>query len=140
MGSHMTHVANGSGRPLRVYYSTDRLNLEEIEIVYKTTAGHSKSIVSLSMSEEVKMKMKRDTRIRYIHVPINDFVKILNEGNIYVTVFLENSVDSDDCMMISQNFHIPDNRSFIVTANRTIKFQKYGANIWMDEQGNMHKK
>ncbi|KAJ8377025.1 hypothetical protein SKAU_G00076050 [Synaphobranchus kaupii] len=140
MGNSMTHVANASGRPLRVYYSTERLTLQEIEIVYGTTAGCSKLEVSLSMSEEVKIKMKCDTRIRYIHVPINDFVKILNEGNIYVTVFLENSVDSDDCTMISHNFYIPINRSFIVTANHTIKFQKYGESLWLDEHGNKHKK
>uniref|UniRef100_A0A0E9Q965 Uncharacterized protein n=1 Tax=Anguilla anguilla TaxID=7936 RepID=A0A0E9Q965_ANGAN len=40
--------------------------------------------------------------------------------------------------MISQNFFIPSNRSFIVTANHNIKFQKYGANIWEDEQGHNH--
>uniref|UniRef100_A0A0E9T7D3 Uncharacterized protein n=1 Tax=Anguilla anguilla TaxID=7936 RepID=A0A0E9T7D3_ANGAN len=68
--------------------------------------------------------MKRNTRIRYIRIPTRDFGKILGEGNIYVTVFVENrSYDDDDCKMISQNFFIPSNKSFIVTANHNIKFQ-----------------
>ncbi|KAJ8377033.1 hypothetical protein SKAU_G00076130 [Synaphobranchus kaupii] len=138
MGNNMTHVANASGRPLRVYYSTDRLTLQEIEIVYGTTAEGSKTGASFSISQETKMKMIRDTRIRFIHVPINDFVKIDNEGNIYVTVFVENS--GDNCKMISENFHISNDRSFIVTANHTIKFQKYGESLWLDEYGINHRK
>ncbi|KAJ8371838.1 hypothetical protein AAFF_G00299330 [Aldrovandia affinis] len=130
MWSNVTHVANASGKPIRVFYSPDSLTLEEIEVKFGTKA-----------SAEAKMSMKRDSRIRYIRIPANDFGKIVGEGAIYVTVFVENGADDDDdCLNISQNFHIPYNRSFIVTANHNIKFQKYGANIWVDEQGNRHGK
>ncbi|XP_064194124.1 uncharacterized protein LOC135256346 [Anguilla rostrata] len=140
MGNVMTHVANASGGPLRVYYSTDKMTLEEIEVVYGTKAGGSKSEgLSFSASTETKMQLKRDTRIRYIRIPTWDFGKILSEGNIYVTVFVENrSYDDDDCGMISENFFIPSDRSFIVTANHNIKFQKYGASLWEDEGGYSH--
>ncbi|KAG5849787.1 hypothetical protein ANANG_G00075420, partial [Anguilla anguilla] len=142
MGQVMTHVANASGGPLRVYYSTDKMTLEEIEVVYGTKAGGSKSEgLSFSVSAETRMRMKRDTRIRYIRIPTWDFGKILSEGNIYVTVFVENrSYDDDDCGMISENFFIPSDRSFIVAANHNIKFQKYAASIWEDEQGYNHRK
>ncbi|KAJ8278231.1 hypothetical protein GJAV_G00085360 [Gymnothorax javanicus] len=140
MSRNMTFVANASGRPLRVYYSSDRLTLEEIEIVFGTRASGSKSEgLGLSVSMEAKMAMKRDTRIRYIRIPVNDYSKILEENPIFVTVFVEDKPNSDECLNIAENFHIPSDRSFIVTANHNLRFQKYGANIWVDEDGHNHK-
>ncbi|KAG5849824.1 hypothetical protein ANANG_G00075800 [Anguilla anguilla] len=130
----MTYVANASGGPLRVFYSTDRMTLEEIEIVYGISAGGS----LFSVSTETRMRMKRDTRIRYIRIPTWDFGKILGEGNIYVTVCVEYCSNCGDYGMISENFFIPSDRSFIVARNHNIKFQKYAANIWEDEGGYNH--
>ena len=36
MGSKITHVANASEMPIRVYYSTDKMRLEELGITEKS--------------------------------------------------------------------------------------------------------
>ncbi|KAG9332002.1 hypothetical protein JZ751_016278, partial [Albula glossodonta] len=78
-----TYVANATSNPLRIYYSTERMLLEEI--------------------------------------------------------VLKSCTSCDDCeKQISENFYIPGDRSFIVTANHSIRFQKYGASIWEDEDGIRH--
>ncbi|KAG7488332.1 hypothetical protein MATL_G00032700 [Megalops atlanticus] len=135
-----THVANASGVPIRVYYSVDRMRLEEV--VQEVQVGGSVSSsgeASGSVSSGVKLVFKPDSRIRYLRIPVADFGKISGEGAIYVSVFVESCSCSDHCLKtISENFHIPSDRSFIVTENHNIRFQKYGASIWVDEQGIRH--
>ncbi|KAI1888791.1 hypothetical protein AGOR_G00172370 [Albula goreensis] len=125
MGSNVTHVANASGSPIRVFYSPNQMSLEGLQLSLSTnSAGAS-------------VDFKRDPRVRSLRIPRNNFGKIIGEGAIYVSVFVENDDDGDG-LNISENFYIPHNRSFIVTADNCLKLQKYGANIWVDEQGKRH--
>ncbi|KAG7488331.1 hypothetical protein MATL_G00032690 [Megalops atlanticus] len=135
-----THVANATGKPIRVYYSVDKMRLEEIvqEIGAELGASSSKE-VSGKISSSTKMVFKRDSLIRYIRIPVADFAKFAGEGTLYASVFVESSTCSDDWeKTICLNFHIPCDRSFIVTENHNIRFQKYGASIWEDEHGVRH--
>ena len=133
MGSTITHVSNASGMPIRVYYSVDTMRLEELVMevnVRQDTTGIG----------EAKMIFKSDSRVRFILIPAKEFGKIIERGPLYVTVFLESNDSSNNGpKAISENFCIPNNRSIIVTKEGHIKWQKYGENIWEDEQGNRHK-
>ncbi|KAJ8279967.1 hypothetical protein COCON_G00070330 [Conger conger] len=84
MSRDITYVANASGRPLHVYYSSDLLTLEDIELTTQSKggikAGISKLEAGLSSSKEMKLAMKRDSRIRYVRIPTDDFGEILGEG------------------------------------------------------------
>ena len=136
MGSTITHVANASGMPIRVYYNTDQMRLEELVMEVKVSGDSS---VTTRASQSMKMFFKADSRVRFILIPADEYGKILEEGPLYVTVFLESNDSSNECLKsIAENFCIPNNRSFIVTKKGHIKWQKYGENIWEDEQGNRH--
>ncbi|KAJ8278230.1 hypothetical protein GJAV_G00085350 [Gymnothorax javanicus] len=137
----MTFVANASGRPLRVFYSPDRLTLDEIEIVFGTRASGSKSKgPGFSVSAETKLVMQRNTLARHICIPANDYGEILDGCAIFVTVFVEDSPNCYECLNIAHNFYIPSDRSFIITTNLNLKFQRYAANIWVDEDGYNHRR
>lgn len=135
-----THIANATGKPLRVYYSVDRLRLEEMVVEVSVGGeGSPSGEVTGSASVGTQLVFKLDTRIRYIRIPPGGFTKIAGEGAIYVSVFVEKCDCSDHCeKTISLNFHIPRDRSFIVTKRHELKFQKYGESIWIDEQGTRH--
>ncbi|KAL4597561.1 complement C3-like, partial [Arapaima gigas] len=132
-----THVANASGRPARIYYSVDKMRLEEMVIQEGSEIGISTDRISAALSSGLKLIFKRDSRIRFVRIPVSDFIKISGEGNLYVSVFVESDSNPEKCLdAISINFYIPSDRSFIVTPNHGIRFQKYGASIWEDEYGN----
>ncbi|KAJ8279973.1 hypothetical protein COCON_G00070390 [Conger conger] len=95
---------------------------------------------STLVSVGTKTVMKRDKCVRYLRIPPDKHAQILAEGAIYVTVYVEQKGSSDERLNISQNFYIPSDRSFIVTADHNIMLQLYGANIWVDEGGNDHRK
>ena len=131
-----TYLANATGSPIRVYYNVDTLVPTEAVVTVGATAGNKGG----SAIAGGGMTFKRDSRIRYIRIPANEFSKFAGEGTIYASVFVEGSSYSDQCVKaISENFKVPSDRSLIVTADCSIKFQKYGESIWMDEQGKMHR-
>lgn len=139
-----THVANATGKHLRIFYGVDTMRLEEMVINVGAEIGGSASktekSVSGKISTDVKMVFKPDSRIRYVHLPQNETCNFAGEGTIYASVLLEDEMDDKICSgVICQNFRIPNDRSFIVTANHTIKLQKYGAGYWIDEDGNNHR-
>lgn len=137
MGSTITHVANASEMPIRVYYSVDTMRLEEL-VIEVNARGNATGIGEASQS--TRMIFKADSRVRFILIPEKEFGKIIERGPLYVTVFLESNNSSNECLKaISENFCIPNNRSIIVTKKGHIKWQKYGENIWEDEQGRRHK-
>ncbi len=104
------------------------------------TASKTEQSVSGKISSDVKMFFKPDSRIRYIHLPENETCNFAGEGTIYASVLVEDDNDNKNCVeVICLNFHIPSDRSFIVTANHSIKLQKYGASYWVDEDGNNHR-
>ena len=137
MGSKITHVANASEMPIRVYYSTDKMRLEEL-VMEVNVRGEATGIREASQS--TKMIFKADSRVRFILIPAKEFGKIIERGPLYVTVFLESNDSSNECLKsIAENFCIPNNRSFIVTKKGHIKLQELGENIWVDEDGIKHK-
>lgn len=135
-----SHIANATGMPLRVYYSVDRMRLEEMVVeVALGVEGSPSGEVTGSANVGTQLVFRRDSRIRYIRIPSGEYTKIAGEGAIYVSVFVENCNCSDHCEKnISLNFHIPSDRSFIVTRNHQLKFQRYGESIWLDEDGIRH--
>lgn len=141
VGRSNTHVANATGRDIRVFYHTDRMVAEEIVTDMHSDSGITVSKSALEASLQTGMSIKatyrRDTRIRSFHIPPHDFNKIAGEGEIYLSVFFEH--DEDKGEFICHNYHIPSDRSVIVTANRSIKFQKYGSSLWEDEYGNRYR-
>lgn len=142
-GSH-THVANATGKPIRVYYSVETMVLSEMVMEVtggmEVSAGAASSVGGkISGSTSTKMVFKPDTRVRYIRIPNRDFSKFSGEGVLFASVFVENPSKSGECLdTICSNFRVPDDKSFIVTKNHNIHFQKHGADLWEDEQGNKH--
>ena len=136
MGSKITHVANASEMPIRVYYSTDKMRLEELVMEVKVSGDGS---VTTGASQSMKMIFKADTRARCILIPADEYGKILEAGPLYVSVFWVCShCNREFVKSISENFCIPTNRSFIVTKKGHIKWQGLGENIWLDEDGIKH--
>lgn len=138
-----THVANATGKHLRIFYGVDKMRLEEMVInvggEIGGTASKTEQSVSGKISTDLKMVFKPDSRIRYIRLPERETCNFAGEGTIYASVLVEDENNNKNCAdVICLNFHIPSDRSFIVTANHSIKLQKYGANIWVDEDGNNH--
>ena len=146
-----THVANAVGKPLRIFYEVDKMRLEEMVIKYDAgiqakgeTSSSDKSATgdSLNVNGEISASysgtftFKPDSRVRFICVPIGECLDFAGEGSLYVSVFVEECEKS--CSQICQNFLIPCNRSFIVAADRSILFQKYGESPWIDELGVNH--
>lgn len=129
MGNAITHVANASGTPIRVYYSMDEMPLKEL------VEEHRISV----QSSVTKLIFKADTCINYMRVPENDYGKLAEKGPIYVSVFLESGSCCDECSKtIVENECIPTDRSFIITKTHQFKWQKYGGDIWEDEDGIRH--
>lgn len=127
-GSTITHVANASGVPIQLYYSTDNMRLEEA-VVEVNSRGDGTA----------RLKYKPNPRVGYEWIQNKCFAKLDMVGPIYVNVYVECDGHSDGYVKkIVENKPIPTNRSFIVTKEHNFKWQKYGANIWVDEQGNRH--
>ena len=61
-------------------------------------------------------------------VPYKDFIKKYRDNNIEYL-----SVVSSDKTILVENYKIFANRSFIISENGTIKPQKYGGGIWIDD-------
>ncbi|KAJ8397441.1 hypothetical protein AAFF_G00437170 [Aldrovandia affinis] len=134
-----SYVANATGKPIRIFYSVDRLRLEEMVVNMKAGVEVSMEAASMSASGDMKSVFKLDSRHRYVRIPVGSFVQIAGEGAVYASVFVESSSNSNDCKdTITLNFHIPCDRSFIVTKDHSIRFQKYGDSIWVDDQGIRH--
>ncbi|KAG5269738.1 hypothetical protein AALO_G00205550 [Alosa alosa] len=128
-GSTITHVANASGAPIRLYYSTDNMRLTEAVVTLSNRGDGS-----------AKLKFEPDSRVGYEWIPKDNFAKLDMVGPIYVSVYVENDSSRDEYVKkIVENKEIQTNRSFIVTRDYNFKWQKYGANIWVDEQGNNHR-
>ncbi len=138
-----THVANATGKRIRIFYGVDKMRLEEMVINVGADWRHSiktEQSVSGKISSDVKMVFKPDSLIRYIRLPKNETCNFAGEGTIYASVLVEDDNNNKNCAeVICLNFHIPSDRSFIVTANHSIKLQKYGASYWVDEDGNNHR-
>lgn len=138
-----THVANATGKNLRIFYEVDKMRLEELVINVVTEIGGTASKTEQSgsgkISTDTKMVFKPDSRIRYLRLPKHDSCNFAGEGTLYASVLVEDECNHKNCLeVICLNYHIPSDRSFIVTANHNIKLQKYGASIWVDESGNRH--
>ena len=147
-----THVPNATGKPLRVFYKVGTMTLDEVvtkgEVSggYKATSGVSSSPdspvnanndISTSISSDGTSRFKPDCRVRFIRVPIGKWLKIVGEGKLYVSMFVEENETS--CTCVCANFLIPSDRYFIVASDRSILFQKYGACQWIDESSHNHK-
>ncbi|KAG5271214.1 hypothetical protein AALO_G00177180 [Alosa alosa] len=84
-----------------------------------------------------KMNFKANSPGSYICIPPNQYLAFSGEGVKYASVYLEGS--SGECVKtIVENYSIPNNKSFIVTANHEIKFQKDGGVIGEDEDSVRH--
>lgn len=139
-----THVANATGKHLRIFYKVDKMKLEEM-VVYEQvgiggTASKIEPSLSGNMSISVRKVFKPNTDVHYFHLPQNETCNIPGQGAIHASVLLEDEKDENICSdVICLNFPVPHDRSFIVTANYTIKMQKYGAGLWIDEDGINHR-
>lgn len=124
-----THVANGTGVPLRVFYSTVAMELSEM--VVQEGAGGEASRASTFRSP---------SHVSYIHVPAKSVGLIKGEGVLYVSIFVERCLHGDTCeKIIALNYRINWDRSIIVTRDHQIKYQKYNASYWEDENGIIHR-
>ena len=125
MGSTITHVANASHRPVHVLYSKDEVKLKEA-MLKANTKGKGSAKIGFTSSD----------RVTYERIPGKTFSKFIDRGDLFFTVAAEN--DDGSQTLVCENKRIPNNRSFIVSKHHNFKWQKYGKNIWMDEQGNVH--
>ncbi|XP_062408875.1 uncharacterized protein LOC134099867 [Sardina pilchardus] len=126
--STITHVANGSGAPVQLYYSTDIRRLRR-EVVPHSTRG----------DDTVRVNFKDET-VSFERIPRDRFAKLDIRGPIYVSVYVESNSSSDGYVQkIVEKKEVPNNRSFIVTKDYHFKWQALGEDIWQDEQGEDHK-
>ncbi|KAF4115148.1 hypothetical protein G5714_002637 [Onychostoma macrolepis] len=115
-----THFANATGKHLRIFYEVDKMRLEELVINVGEEIGSSWKI-----STDAKMVFKPDSRIRYLRLPKYETCNFAGGGTIYASVLVEDENDNKNCIdVICLNYHIPSDRSFILTANHNIKLQK----------------
>ncbi len=142
-----THVANATGKNLRIYYAKHQMEEEDIRMYtydimmwgIKGTASKTEQSVSEELPTDVEMFFKLDSPISNTRLLKNNTCNIAGQGTIYVSVFIEDENNKEKCSKcIHHNFHVDSDRSFIVTADSLIKMQKYGANIWVDEDGKNH--
>ncbi|KAL7837099.1 hypothetical protein SRHO_G00268100 [Serrasalmus rhombeus] len=134
-----THVANATDKALRIYYQTSQMTLEELVVNADAGFGYSGSGFSAHGNVSTKSVFKPDSRVRYIRLPPKEFTNFAGEGKLFASVLVEDKRDPKVFLKcICMNFHVPCDRSFIVTASENIKLQKYGANIWVDENGVNH--
>ena len=124
LGSTVTHVANATDGPLHVMYSTDEMKLREAVLKANNKGDGS-----------AKMTFRSSDRVTYERIPRRNFAKFDQLGPLYFTAIAEKN---DRYTTVCENKKIQNNRSFIVTKSLNFKWQKYGENIWMDEQGNIH--
>ncbi|MGH0168462.1 UNVERIFIED_CONTAM: hypothetical protein FKN15_054067 [Acipenser sinensis] len=144
MGNSSTHVANATGKPLRVYYEVESMKLEDIVLNVSGSSGGTLGpapTATANVSTTTNMVFKPDSRIRYIRLPVDETCKFSGEGKLYASVFVEDKQKRASCnKIICKNYKIPRNRSFIVTANHNIKFtKKKSEDRWIDEDGINHK-
>ncbi|KAL2096513.1 hypothetical protein ACEWY4_008661 [Coilia grayii] len=134
MGSTVTHMANASDMPVRVYYRKKKMQLEEMV----EDAGDSRDGFGTgNVSQSASLFFRSDSRIRYVRIPGKDYDKIVKRGPFYVCIFLEGG-NHNECVRKIAERSVPNNRSFIVTKKLNFEWQRYGANIWEDEQGTNH--
>ncbi len=125
-----THVANATGKNLRIYYAKGKMEEDEIELYERGEIGGTASKTEQSESGKIP--------IHCIHLQKNGTCKIAGQGTIYVSVYEKHEDKKNGSNPIEHNYLVPSDQSFIVTANSKITLQKYGANIWVDEDGNNH--
>lgn len=129
MGNAITHIANATETPIRVYYSMDKMLLTEL--LEEHGDGEENSAT--------RLLFKADTCIRFKRVSGNEYDKLNENGPFYVSVFLESVSCCDECLeTVVENECIPTDRSFIITKTHQFKWQKYGGDIWEDEDGIRH--
>ncbi|KAL7837094.1 hypothetical protein SRHO_G00268050 [Serrasalmus rhombeus] len=134
-----THVANATDKHLRIYYQTSKMTLEELVVKADAGLGFSNSTVSGNVNTSTTMVFKPDSRVRYLRLPPREFTNFAGEGELFASVLVEDKTNPEVYLKcICMNFHVPSDRSFIVTASENIKLQKYGASVWVDENGVRH--
>lgn len=134
------HVANATGSPLRIFYRTEEMTLEEMvkegNMEIGATVSKSDASVSGKTSTSNKQVFRSHSKNHFIHVPVGEFTKFAGEGTIYATICVVDESDHDACLkIIAHNYRIPINSSFIVTPTHNIKFQRRGETNWIDESG-----
>ncbi|KAL7843723.1 hypothetical protein AOLI_G00252350 [Acnodon oligacanthus] len=134
-----THVANATGKYLRIYYETTKMTLEELVVNVDAGFGFSNSSVTGNANTSTKMVFRPDSRVRYIRLPPREFTNFAGEGELFASVLVEDKDNPEVYLKcICLNFHVPSDRSFIVTGSENIKLQKYGASVWVDDSGTNH--
>ncbi|KAL6464303.1 hypothetical protein MHYP_G00266200 [Metynnis hypsauchen] len=134
-----THVANATDRYLRIYYETSKMTLDELVVNVDAGFNFSDSSASGNTNTSTKMVFKPDSRVRYIRLPPKEYTNFAGEGELFASVLMEDKHDPKVYLKcICLNFHVPCDRSFIVTGSENIKLQKYGANVWVDDEGKNH--
>ncbi|KAL7843724.1 hypothetical protein AOLI_G00252360 [Acnodon oligacanthus] len=120
-----THVANATDQHLRIYYQTAKMMLEDLVVKAEAGEGYSSSSFSAQEKFSSTMAFKPDSQVHYIPLPPKQYINIAGEGELFVSVLVEDRKTKNTCpKCICLNFHVPCDRSFIVTANENIKFQK----------------
>ncbi|KAL6464300.1 hypothetical protein MHYP_G00266170 [Metynnis hypsauchen] len=134
-----THVANATDKAIRVYYHTTKMTLQELVVNADAGIGYSDSSVSAKGNVSSTMVFRPDSQVRYLRLPSREYTNFAGEGELFASVLVEDKNNPEVYLRcICMNFHVPSDRSFIVTASENIKLQKYGANIWIDEDGIRH--
>lgn len=129
MGSTITHVANASGAPVKVFYSQEENILKKLVLT-----AHVQNVLTLQLNFK-----SEDSHVSFERIPTKSFAKFDIRGPIYISVYVVCEDDEDRVKtVVAEDKKIPNNMSFIVTKNHSFRWQKYGANIWVDEQGNNH--
>ncbi|RNA30124.1 hypothetical protein BpHYR1_005472 [Brachionus plicatilis] len=121
-GSNTTHVANAYPRDIWVLFHSKRCVIQ-----YKLNLSTNPEF---SFWSEDKDAITQEERVKTRNVSR----KYRNQSVEYLTIFTydENGNERSIC----KNKQILANRSFIVSNDGYIYDQKYGANVWIDHDGN----
>jgi hypothetical protein len=122
-GSNITHVANAyypsKGKWIWIWFHTEELSSE---------------IINLATSTERNVSMGRNvTPYELMKVP---FGKVHKQQRYYAWERL--TVISHDGELQISNYLLAANHSVIVTKEGGIERQKYGGNLWVDDNGRNH--
>jgi len=126
LGSNVTYVANAHSTSedewIWICFHTNVLSLEII-----------RSAITMKPNNSIEDNWKHETSHKLLKVSYHKSHKqTRSTAWEYLTII------SHDQRWLIPNYVIDANRSFIVTRQRKIMPQKYGGNIWEDENGINH--
>lgn len=135
MGNTGTHIANATDDNIKIFCKKSKLELQDttVDIGGEICIGLMDTHAKATTASTLNFARSKDVSIQFI--PARDYIDCPAFEVMFVTGKTDNGY-------LFQNYKavnlIEQPRSFIITANKAIKYAKSGE-IWVDDQGKDHK-